>query len=213
MGRQNVLMSQSALLGFAAVSFAIIVVPGPSVLFAVSRAIASGRRVALLTVLGNASGLFVQVVLVAFGLGVVVTGSEVASILLKSAGATYLVWLGISAIRHRHRAAQAVHGATAGDSARPFRDGFVVGVTNPKSIVFLAALLPQWVEPGADWPAAQMIALGAVFCVVAVLSDGTWAMLAARARLWFASDPRWLAWTSVAGGLVMVGLGLLLLLS
>ncbi len=205
-------MSQAAVLGFAAVSLAVIAVPGPSVLFAVSRAIASGRRVALLTVLGNASGLFVQVLFVALGLGVVVTSSDLAYAALKLTGATYLVWLGIGAVRRRHDAARVAHAGTPTTTATPWRDGFVVGVSNPKSVVFLAALLPQYVDPAAGFVPAQMVVLGGLFCLIAIVSDGAWAVLAARARRWLASDPRRLVWTSVAGGLMMVGLGLLLVL-
>jgi threonine/homoserine/homoserine lactone efflux protein len=205
-------VTPSVALGFAAISLAVIVVPGPSVLFAVSRAIAAGRRSALLTVLGNASGVFVQIVFIAVGLGVIVTGSDLAYLALKTAGAAYLTWLGIEAIRHRHDAARAVEFAAPPPTARPWRDGFVVGLTNPKTVVVLAALLPQYVDPEAGPVAAQMLLLGALFCLIAVVSDGAWAVLAARARLWLASDPRRLVWTSVAGGLVMVALGLLLLL-
>jgi len=206
-------MSHSAILGFAAVSLAVIAVPGPSVLFAVGRAIASGRRVALLTVLGNASGLFVQVVFVAFGLGVIVTGSDLAYAVLKLAGALYLIRLGIEAIRHRHDAARAVHVRVPTTAARPWRDGFVVGVSNPKSVIFLAALLPQYVDPASGIVAGQMVVLGGLFCLIAIASDSLWAVLAARARLWFTRDPRRLTWTAVAGGVVMVALGLLLLAS
>ena len=205
-------MSPSLVATFAAISFAVIVVPGPSVLFAVGRAIAAGRRSALLTVVGNASGLFVQVVFVAFGLGVIVTGSDLAYLALRAAGAVYLVWLGVDAIRHRHDAARAVAAMAPPATARPWRDGFVIGLTNPKSVVFLAALLPQYVDPEAGLVPAQMLLLGALFCLIAIVSDGTWALLAARARLWLASDPHRLVSTSVAGGLVMVALGLFLLL-
>jgi threonine/homoserine/homoserine lactone efflux protein len=205
-------MTNTAVLGFAMVSLAVIVVPGPSVLFAVSRAIAAGRRTALLTVLGNASGVFVQILFIAVGLGVVVTGSDLAHTLLKTAGATYLVWLGIDAIRQRHHTARAALDAVSvGSMTRPWRDGFVVGITNPKTAVFLAALLPQHVDPGTGMVPAQMVALGALFCALAIASDGAWALLAARARRWLASDPRRLTWSSVAGGMVMVALGLLLL--
>lgn len=206
-------MSAPAVLGFAAVSLAVIAVPGPSVLFAVSRAVASGRRVALLTVLGNASGLFVQVVVVTVGLGVVVTGSELAYAGLKVAGATYLIWLGLSALRHRHDALRAAHPAVPAPATAPWRDGFTVGVTNPKSIVFLAALLPQYVDPAAGLVELQMVILGALFCLIAIASDGLWAVLAARARSWFARDPRHLTWAAVAGGVVMMVLGLALLVS
>lgn len=200
-------------LGFAAVSFAIIVVPGPSVLFAISRAIAGGRRHALLTVFGNAAGLFVQVVFVALGLGAIVIGSDQAHALLKLAGAAYLAWLGLSTIRHRADSAGTLGAATPERSSAPLRDGFVVGVTNPKSIVFLAALLPQYVDATTGTVAVQMVLLGAVFCLIAITCDSFWAVAAARARDWLSSDPRRLAWMSVAGGLVMIGLGLLLALS
>ena len=203
-------MSQSAVLGFAAVSFAIVVVPGPSVLFAISRAIVGGRRHALLTVLGNAAGLFAQVVLVALGLGVIVTGSDQAYTMLKLAGAAYLVWLGIGAIRDRGDSARALQTASTERSTAPLRDGFVVGVTNPKSIVFLAALLPQYVDAATGMVAAQMVLLGAVFCLIAIVCDSTWAIVAARARQWLSSDPRRLTWMTIAGGLVMVTLGLVL---
>lgn len=206
-------MNPAAVLSFAAVSLAVIAVPGPSVLFAVSRAVASGRRVALLTVLGNASGLFVQVVVVTVGLGVIVTGSELAYTALKAAGATYLIWLGVSALRHRHDAARAARPDVPAPVTRPWRDGFAVGVTNPKSVVFLAALLPQYVDPAAGMAALQMVALGALFCLIAIASDGLWAVLAARARSWFARDPRHLTGAAVAGGVVMMVLGLSLLAS
>ncbi len=195
-------------MAFAALSVAVIAVPGPSVLFAVSRAIVAGRRDALLAVLGNASGLFVQVVLVAIGLGPVVAASDLARDALRIAGASYLAWLGLGAIRHRHDATRGMQATFAPTSVRPWRDGFVVGVTNPKSLVFLAVLLPGFVESAASPAAWQILALGSTFCLIAVASDGAWAMLAARARASFARDPRRLTWASVAGGLVMMALGL-----
>ena len=205
-------MSQSAVVGFVALSLAVIVVPGPSVMFAISRAIVAGRRNALLAVLGNACGLLVQIVVIALGLGYVVTGSELVRTVLRLGGAVYLVWLGIEAIRHQHAARQAVEADTPQPTARPFRQGFVVGVANPKSFVFLAALLPRCVEPDAGPVPLQMLLLGALFCAIAIVSDGSWAVGAAQARRWLSKDPRWLAWTSVAGGSVMIVLGLVLAL-
>jgi threonine/homoserine/homoserine lactone efflux protein len=205
-------MHSSAVLGFVAASLAVIVVPGPSVLFAVSRAMAAGRRNALLTVLGNATGVLVQVVFIAFGLGTVVTSSELTYTLLKLVGSAYLMWLGIDAMWHRHDRARVVDASAPMPTATPWREGFVVGLTNPKTVVFLVALLPRSVDPGAGLVAGQMVALGGLFCLIAIVSDGAWALLAARARSWLSSDPGRLAWASVGGGLVMVGLGLMLLL-
>lgn len=201
-------MSQTAVAGFVAVALAVIVVPGPSVIFAVSRALMVGRREALLTVLGNAAGLFVQVAVIAFGLGVIVTGSELARTVLKLAGASYLVWLGLATIRGRHAGRSA--GADPPPTATPWRDGFVVGITNPKTFVLLAALLPRYAEPSAGPVPVQMLLLGAIFCAIAIVSDGSWAMGAAQARRWLASDPRRLARASVAGGVVLIALGLFL---
>ena len=206
-------MDQRTILSFVAVSLAVIALPGPSVLFAVNQAIVVGRRVALLTVLGNAAGLFVQAVLVAVGLGVMVTGSDGAYTMLKLVGAAYLVWLGISAIRHRQRAARAAWADAPSPTTMPLREGFVIGLTNPKSAVILAALLPQYAHPEAGLMTVQMAALGGLFCLIAIASDGLWAVLAATCRGWFAGDPRRLGWASAAGGLVMVTLGLALLSS
>lgn len=203
-------MSQSAVAGFVAVSLAVIVVPGPSVIFAVSRALVAGRRQALLTVLGNASGLFVQVAVIALGLGMVVTGWAFVGTALKLGGAAYLVWLGLATIRDRHVGRGNISDTTSPRTATPWRDGFVVGVSNPKSFVLLAALLPRYAEPDAGPLAAQMLLLGVIFCAIAIVSDGAWAVGAAHARRWLVDQPQRLAWTSVAGGLVLVALGLLL---
>jgi threonine/homoserine/homoserine lactone efflux protein len=225
-------MSESPVVGFALVSFAIIVIPGPSVLFAVSRAISSGRRPALLTVLGNAAGLFAQVVVVAIGLGVVVSGSTEVYTALKLVGAAYLVWLGVDAIRHRERTTAGLDSGPAGESSSAaesgsaagettatvdrsmpmLRDGFVVGASNPKSIVFLAALLPQYVQPAVGMAAAQMVLLGALFCTIAIVCDSAWVLAASTARRWLGDEGRRRA-ASVAAGLVMIALGALLLLS
>ena len=208
-------MTESPYLGFAAVSIAVIATPGPSVLFAISRAVAGGRSQALRTVLGNAGGLFVQVVLVALGVGAVVNGSAEAHTVLRTIGAVYLLWLGVGAIRQRDRVTARGADATAAASHRslaPLRDGFVVGVTNPKSMVILAALLPQYVEPAAGPALAQMMLLGAVFCAIAIVCDSAWVMAAGQARSWLGGSVSRLRAANVAAGLVMIALGGLLLL-
>jgi threonine/homoserine/homoserine lactone efflux protein len=134
------------LLAFAAVAFAIIVVPGPSVLFVVSRGVAFGRRVALTTVFGNEGGLSVQVLAVALGLGTLVERSIAVFTVLRLAGAGYLMFLGVQAIRHRCAVTEVVQAHADGGTRRVFREGFVVGVTNPKSIILFAAILPQFLS-------------------------------------------------------------------
>lgn len=195
---------------FAALTFLMVVVPGPSVLFTISRALTVGRRDALLTVTGNAAGVYLQVVAVAFGLGAMVSESVTVFTIVKLVGAVYLVYLGVQAIRHR-QALSAVFNAevraTPGRTFKVLRDGFVVGFANPKSIVFLAAILPQFVDRATGAVPAQILVLGIALPVIALLSDSAWALVAAGARTWFARSPRRLALVGGTGGLVMIGLG------
>ncbi|WP_320774567.1 LysE family translocator [Streptomyces sp. CRN 30] len=202
------MVSTDRLLAFAALSALIVVVPGPSVLFVIGRALALGRRAALTTVLGNTSGACVLVGAVALGVGPVVERSVVAFTVLKLAGAAYLVHLGVRAWRDRGslRAALAVP-AAAREDRRTFWEGFTVGVTNPKTIVFFTAVLPQFVDRGAGAAAGQLLLLGLVFNVIAVACDSVWGLLAATARSWFAGSPRRLSAVGGAGGLTMIGLG------
>lgn len=206
--------SGSSLLAFALASVLILLVPGPSVLFTVGRAISAGRREALLTVVGNAAGILTQIVLIAVGLGPLVAASATAYTVLKVVGAAYLVWLGIQTVRSRRATAAAlVAGVRATTpTLHALRNGYVVGATNPKSLVFFAALLPQFVDP-ARAVAPQLLALGAVFVVLAVAYDGSVAVLASRVRDWFATSPRRVERLGGAGGLAMVGVGASLLVT
>lgn len=208
------MVSSHALLAFAATSFLLIVVPGPSVMFVVSRGVALGRRAAVLTVLGNAAGAFTQVLLVAAGLGALVQRSIAVYTAVKLVGAAYLVYLGVQAVRHRHeRHLPGVEAAAPRSTRRLLVDGYVVGVANPKVIVFFAAILTQFVDPdGAPVP-LQMAILGLVFVAIALVSDGTWGVLAGTARGWLARRPRRLAALTGTGGLVTIGLGLRLAVS
>ncbi|MFC6063338.1 LysE family translocator [Streptomyces ochraceiscleroticus] len=201
-------MTIDRLLAFAAMSFLLIVVPGPSVLFVIGRALAQGRRAALTTVVGNALGAYVLVVAVALGVGSLVERSALVFMALKLVGAAYLVYLGVKAVRQRG----ALQAAFAGDAPargglRTVWEGFAVGVANPKTIVFFAAVLPQFVDREQGHVTAQMLLLGLVFNVIAVVSDSVWGMAAATARSWFARSPRRLAVVGGAGGLAMIGLG------
>jgi threonine/homoserine/homoserine lactone efflux protein len=203
--------STSQLAAFVLASVLFIQVPGPSLLFTIGRALTVGRRDALLSVVGNSVGLFTQVVGVAVGLGALVSASATAFTALKLVGAAYVVWLGVQAIRHRADARLAMAHAADGpvrraSTAAAVRTGFVVGVTNPKSIVFFAAFLPQFVDRSA--PAApQLVLLGLLFGLLAVCSDTVWALAAGRARDWFARKPHRLDHLGATGGVMMVGLG------
>jgi len=196
---------------FLLASILFIQVPGPSLLFTIGRALTVGRREALLSVVGNALGLVTQVAFVALGLGAIVAASAAAYTVLKLVGAAYVVWLGVSAIRHRGdaRAALAHPGAVPPARGHAVRTGFVVGMTNPKTIVFFAAFLPQFTNDSG--PAGLQIAvLGLVFGILAVCSDSVWALGASRARDWFARKPQRLDSLSATGGGMMIALGVTL---
>jgi threonine/homoserine/homoserine lactone efflux protein len=200
----------SHVLAFAVVVTVVVAIPGPSVLFTISRALTVGRRGALLTVVGNEIGLCLQVVAVAFGVGAVVERSAQVITVVKLAGAVYLVYLGVQAIRHRRSMAEAL--ATRVTPVRPLRamrDGFVVGVANPKTIVFFIVALPEvtMTAPGHLPVPVQMLILGALFPVIALVLDSGWAAVAGTARQWLVSSPRRLALIGGTGGLVMIGLG------
>ncbi|MGW2517906.1 LysE family translocator [Streptomyces sp. NPDC001617] len=202
------MMSTDRLLAFAALSFLLIVIPGPSVLFVIGRALAQGRRAALTTVVGNTLGAYLLVVAVAVGIGSVVERSVLVYTALKLAGAAYLVYLGVKAWRERGSLRAVFTGAGSAHSAlRTFWEGFAVGVTNPKTIVFFAAVLPQFVDRGAGHVTLQMLLLGLVFNAIAVASDSVWGLAASTARDWFARSPHRLSLIGGVGGLTMIGLG------
>jgi threonine/homoserine/homoserine lactone efflux protein len=184
----------------------------PSVLFTVSRAIALGRVAGVATVTGNTFGAFVQVVAVAFGIGPLVERSDLLFTVLKLAGAAYLIYLGVQAVRHRKSLAEALAEALGASierktTARLVLDGFTVGVTNPKVIIFFAAMLPQFVDPQSGDVPLQIVLLGGLFAGIALLSDSMWALVAGTARAWFTKSQRRLSLIGGTGGLVMIGIG------
>jgi threonine/homoserine/homoserine lactone efflux protein len=197
-----------ALLAFALASLVLVAIPGPSVLFVVGRSLALGHRGGVLSVLGNELGALTAVVAVALGVGTVVATSVAIFTVVKLVGAAYLVWLGVQAIRHRRDGAVTVDAAPVREPWwRVVRQGYVVGVSNPKTIVFFVAVLPQFTDFHAGRVPAQMIVLGLVFTVIAFVCDSVWALAAGAARSWFASSPRRLGTVRAAGGGMMIGLG------
>jgi threonine/homoserine/homoserine lactone efflux protein len=196
------------LVAFFVTIVVVIAIPGPSVLFTVGRALTVGRRGALLTVVGNGFGIYAQAVLVAVGLGAIVERSATAYTAIKVAGALYLVYLGLHAIVTRRQAAARIWVGTAPKSTvRVLLEGFVVGVTNPKMIIFLTAAMPQFVDREAGNVAGQILVLSLVLVAVGCVLDATWALAAGTARNWFARSPRRVETMSATGGTAMIGLG------
>jgi threonine/homoserine/homoserine lactone efflux protein len=202
------MVSTTHLWVFVLTSFALITAPGPSVLFVITRALVLGRRGALVTVVGNAAGVYVQVMAVAFGVGAIVERSIVVFTVIKLLGAAYLIYLGVQAVRHR-KALSTLFETSPGTSPmrRVFREGFIVGLANPKSVVFFAAVLPQFIDRGAGRVPLQLLILGAIFLSIALISDSLWAMAAGTARSWFERSPSRLSYLGGTGGVVMIGIG------
>jgi threonine/homoserine/homoserine lactone efflux protein len=202
-----------SLTAFAVTAFLLVIVPGPSVLFVISRGVALGRKAALLTVVGNATGVLVQVVLVAAGLGVALQRSAALFDAVRLGGAAYLVYLGVQAVRHRRELAAVLDVTTIRSTRHLLREGFVVGVSNPKLIVFFTAVLPQFVEPDAGPVPVQLLVFGAVFVAIALVMDSCWGLAAGTARAWLSGRPHRLERLGAAGGLVIIGLGVHLALT
>lgn len=196
------------LLAFSLFAFLLILVPGPNVMFVISRSLVLGRAAGIGTAIGGQLGVYMQVIAVAFGVGALVQRSAAIFGVIKLVGAAYVIYLGVQAIRNRRSLAEALGtGVEKRTVRRILRDGFVVGVTNPKAIVFFAAVLPQFVNRSAGGVPLQMLLLGMVFLLIAVVCDSSWALIAGSARAWFARSPRRLALIGGAGGLAMIGLG------
>jgi threonine/homoserine/homoserine lactone efflux protein len=201
-------VSGGQLLGFALASLVLIVIPGPGVLFVVGRALAHGRRSALATACGHAAGNYAVAACVAVGLGTILQRSATVFVVVKIAGAAYLMWLGIQAIRHRKSLADAFAAATEPrEGWRALRDGMVVGITNPKSYILFGAVLPQFVNRAHGNVPAQMLLLALVSVVIGGVCDCAWGFAASVVRNWFARSPRRFEMVGGAGGLAMIGVG------
>jgi len=202
--------SAANILGFTLLAIVIIVVPGPGVLFAVGRALVLGTKPALLSVLGNALGVGVQIVVVALGLGVLIQSSPTAFFAIQVAGAIMIGYLGIRAIMQR---TESLEDASARPHSRStiLKESVVVGLTNAKTLVFFLAALPSFVAVEDGNPILQMLFLGALFSAIGIASDSVYAIAAGKARDWLATSAKRLAVFRGVGGLALTLLGLYML--
>jgi threonine/homoserine/homoserine lactone efflux protein len=199
------------LVEFLLTVYVLILIPGPSVLFVVSRGVSLGRRAALATVAGNASGFALQLVLVSIGVGSIVARSDAVFTTLKLLGAADLVFLGVRNIRDR-KALAALFAPAVPTQPKPLRrivrEGFFVGATNPKGVIIFTAVLPQFIDRSQGHVTIQLAALGTICIAIALLSDGAWAVASGSARHWLGRSPRRLEAMTGAGGAMLIALGL-----
>jgi threonine/homoserine/homoserine lactone efflux protein len=196
----------SVLLLFAASALALLLVPGPAVLYIVARSVEGGRAAGLASVLGVATGALVHVAAAALGLSSLLVSSATAYTAVRYAGAAYLVFLGLRTLLARTPGAEA---PTAGARSRRrlFGQGVVVNVLNPKTALFFFAFLPQFVDVGAGAVGAQIALLGCLFVAMGVVTDGAYAIAAGAAAGWARRRPRLVRAQRWASGTVLVGLG------
>jgi threonine/homoserine/homoserine lactone efflux protein len=197
----------STFLLFAAAALAFLAIPGPSVFYIVTRSLAQGRRAGVTSMLGVQAGGLVHVVAAAFGVSALIASSAEAFTLVKYAGAAYLVLLGVRKLLGRDDGEAGLDPAGPTSPKHLFWHGVIVNVLNPKTALFFLAFLPQFVDPSAGPVAPQMLVLGTLLVGLGVLSDGSYALLAAGAgrRLRSAAATR-RRLERVSGG-VFVGLG------
>ena len=193
----------------------IILVPGPSVLFTIARAIAWGRMIAVATVLGKGLGVYLISIAVALGLGPILQHSSPAYHAVQWFGGSYLMYLGYSAIKESAAHAQDMREVTESKPSivKTIRQGFIVGVLNPKTVVFFAAILPQFTDREKGHLSSQLIFLGTVFAIIAFISDSLWGILAGTFREWLSTDVKRLIRMRVTGGVIMILLGLFTILN
>jgi len=196
----------TTLLLFGAASLALLVVPGPAVLYIVTRSFSQGRQAGLVSVLGIHVGSIVHVAAAAAGLSALLASSATAFAIVKYLGAAYLVWLGVQKLRRRPEPAR-VEETPPVPPRRLFTEGIVVNVLNPKTAIFFLAFLPQFVHPDRGPVALQIAIFGLCFILLGIVSDGTYALLAGTLASRVRRTARARRRLDRASGVVYLGLG------
>lgn len=195
------------ILTFIAFALVIIAIPGPSVMFAISRALVLGKRGAVLTVVGNGIGVLVQALAVSVGLGVLIESNELLMHAIRLAGAGFLIYLGVTAIRRRRDGLDLTAPVDVPKSSHVLRESILVGLSNPKTIVFFSAAFPQFVVSDGAPIVFQMMILSVIFVVFGISGDAIYALSAGAARDWFAKSPSRVVAMRTVGGVAMTTLG------
>jgi threonine/homoserine/homoserine lactone efflux protein len=197
---------------FVAAALALLLVPGPAVLYIVARSIDQGRSAGLVSVLGVHLGSLVHVAAAAVGLSSLLVSSAIAFSVVKYAGAAYLIYLGVRALAAREQPVE-LQVRTAAPLGKLLRQGAVVNILNPKTALFFLAFLPQFVDPDAGYVAAQLAFFGLVFVALGLVTDSLYALAAGTAGGWLRSSRFFVGARRWVSGTVFIGLGLATALS
>lgn len=197
---------------FALASIALLIVPGPAVLYIVARSVNQGRMAGVVSVAGIQVGAFVHIAAAALGLSALLLSSALAFNIVKYLGAAYLIYLGVRKLlsREERHDGEIVNPEPL---RRVFAQGIVVNLLNPKTALFFFAFLPQFVDPSKGPIAPQILFLGVLFVCLAVINDGIYATLAGTLGQWLKGNHRFWKGQRLFAGTVFIGLGVTTALS
>ncbi len=202
------------LIAFAIAAIVLVAIPGPNLIYIITRGIQQGRRAAVVSALGVEVGTLIHIILATFGLSAIIASSPVLYDVVKYAGAGYLIWLGVSLIRRR-----AAGSAEEGIEVHPagtrtiFLHGLAINLLNPKVILFAMALLPQFVDPGRGSAVGQMLLLGLVLVAVGTMGDMIYAFASGAVGAWLRRHPDADRQRDRASGVIYLALGVIVALT
>lgn len=196
----------STIVLFTAAALLLFIVPGPAVLYIVTRSLSQGRTAGLVSVLGIHAGSLVHIVAAAVGLSALIAASATTFTAVRWAGAAYLIYLGVRTLLSEGVAF--TPGVQPADAYRRiFFQGMIVNVLNPKTAIFFLAFVPQFIDPQLGRPTVQVAVLGTVFVLAGLVSDGIYAIAAGTLGDWLSRRPGWRTSSRFAAGSIYIALG------
>ena len=196
----------STLVTFSVAAFILIVIPGPAVLYVVARSIEQGKLAGIMSVLGVSVGALAHTAAAALGISAILAASAVAFTAVKFLGAAYLIYLGVTTLLKKPSTTEAV-AVEAKPLGHIFRQGIVVNVLNPKAALFFLAFLPQFADPTRGAVPLQIMLLGLIFVLIALLSDAFYALLAGQLGDWLKRSVQFQQWQRYFSGTMYIALG------
>lgn len=195
------------LIGFSIAAIVLFIIPGPAVLYIITRSLVGGRKAGMVSVAGIHAGSFVHIAAAVAGISALLATSTVAFRAVKWAGAAYLIYLGVRAFLDRSQPRTAAAQPEAAPLARVFRQGFVVNALNPKTAIFFLAFVPQFVDPTRG-TTSQILILSALFILLGVISDGLYATVFGSVGERLTAARWWRTGRWAVPGAMYTGLGL-----
>ncbi len=201
------------LIAFAIAAIALVAIPGPNLIYIITRGLQQGRRGAVVSVLGVQFGMLVHVALATFGLSALLVSYPMLYGIIKYAGAGYLIWLGVSLVRRKTGSAEEKIEVRPAGMRRLFAHGLAINLLDPKVILFVMALLPQFVEPGRGSAVSQMLVLGMVLVAIDTVGNMVYAFASGAVGAWLHRHPDADRQRDRASGVIYLALGVIVALT